>query len=316
MLAEAAEADAAEDERLGEARGDELPAELADPRSRRERLRRCKEQLEQAQADEQAAYEANLAWRAAWEAEHGRRARRVASRRRPIPARSRRAKINTTDPDTRLMKRAGGSSVQGYNAQVVASPEQVIIAAAGDAVAQRRRPARADGRAGQPRRCARPASRSRSGSCSPTAATGTRPRSARCAGRESTCWSPPRTAGAPRRASSHPAKATRHERIEAVLSNTEGQALYRRRQQIVEPVFAHTKVHPAQRPLPPPRPRRLPGRVAADRRHPQPAQALACRAGGADGLIASAVCRHFTASRRPSTRLHPQAAALFARQPQ
>jgi transposase len=41
MLAEAAQADAAEDERLGEARGDELPAELADARSRRERLRRC-----------------------------------------------------------------------------------------------------------------------------------------------------------------------------------------------------------------------------------------------------------------------------------
>jgi hypothetical protein len=37
--------------------------------------------------------------------------------------------INTTDPDTRLMKRAGGRSVQGSNAQVVASPEQVILAA-------------------------------------------------------------------------------------------------------------------------------------------------------------------------------------------
>jgi transposase len=56
MLGEAAQADAAEDERLGDARGDELPAELADARSRRERLRRCKEQLERAQADEEAAY--------------------------------------------------------------------------------------------------------------------------------------------------------------------------------------------------------------------------------------------------------------------
>jgi hypothetical protein len=73
MLAEAAEADADEDARLGEARGDEPPAELVDARSRRERLRRCEEQLERAQADEQAAYEANLAWRAAWEAAHGRR---------------------------------------------------------------------------------------------------------------------------------------------------------------------------------------------------------------------------------------------------
>ena len=73
MLAEAAQADAAEDEQLGEARGDELPAELVDARSRRERLRQCKEQLEQAQVAEETAYREHLAWRAAWEAEHGRR---------------------------------------------------------------------------------------------------------------------------------------------------------------------------------------------------------------------------------------------------
>ena len=66
MLAEAAQADAEEDERLGQARGDELPVELADARSRRERLRRCKAELEQAQGEEEAAYQANLAWRAAW----------------------------------------------------------------------------------------------------------------------------------------------------------------------------------------------------------------------------------------------------------
>ncbi len=128
MLAQAAEADAAEDERLGDARGDELPAELSDPRSRRERLRRCKEQLEAEEAGEQAAYQENLAWRAAWEVEHG---RKLAGRKPTPPAAEALAarKINTTDPDTRLMKRAGGRSVQGYNAQVVASPEQVIIAA-------------------------------------------------------------------------------------------------------------------------------------------------------------------------------------------
>jgi hypothetical protein len=55
MLAEAAEADADEDARLGEARGDELPAELVDARSHRERLRRCKEQLEGAQVEPSAA---------------------------------------------------------------------------------------------------------------------------------------------------------------------------------------------------------------------------------------------------------------------
>jgi transposase len=128
MLAEAAEADATEDERLGDARGDELPAELVDRRSRRERLRRCKEQLEQAQVEEEASYQANLDWRAAWEAGHG---RRLGGRKPtpPDPAALAKRKINTTDPDTRLMKRAGGRSVQGYNAQVVASPEQVILAA-------------------------------------------------------------------------------------------------------------------------------------------------------------------------------------------
>ncbi len=39
-----------------------------------------------------------------------------------------------------------------------------------------------------------------------------------------------------------PRQGAEARRIEAVLSKPEGQALYRRRQQIVEPVFAHTKV--------------------------------------------------------------------------
>ncbi len=48
---------------LGVARGDELPAELADPRSRRERLRRCKEALKRERDEEQTAYQQNVAWR-------------------------------------------------------------------------------------------------------------------------------------------------------------------------------------------------------------------------------------------------------------
>jgi hypothetical protein len=69
ILGEAADVDAAEDQRFGEARGDELPAELADRRSRIERLRRCREELEAEQAAAHAAYEENLRWRAEWEAE-------------------------------------------------------------------------------------------------------------------------------------------------------------------------------------------------------------------------------------------------------
>jgi transposase len=86
MLSEAA-TDAREDAELGDARGDELPAGLCDRRSRRERLRRCKEELEAEQAQEQSSYERNLAWRAAWEAEHG-RSWADESRSRSAPTRS------------------------------------------------------------------------------------------------------------------------------------------------------------------------------------------------------------------------------------
>jgi transposase len=239
MLAQAANADAAEDERLGETRGDELPAELVDARSRRERLRRCKEQLEQEQADNEASYQASLAWRAAWEAERG---RRLAGRKPtpPDPAALPARKINTTDPDTRLMKRAGGRSVQGYNVQVVASPEQVILATQvtqshNDAdqlapmVAQAAAMLReagirepigtllADG-----------------GYWNSPAITHVREQ-----GIKVLIPTEDRRRTTPRKLSARQGDEAR--RIEAVLSKPEGQALYRRRQQIVEPVFAHTK---------------------------------------------------------------------------
>jgi hypothetical protein len=126
MLKQAAQTDAAEGEQYGEARGDELPAELADRGSRLERLRRCRKELEQEQADAEAAYQANLAWRAEWEAEHG---RQLAGRKPtpPDPDALNGRRVNTTDPDRRLIKRTGRKSVQGFNAQVVASPEQIIL---------------------------------------------------------------------------------------------------------------------------------------------------------------------------------------------
>src|SRR6266511_1165504 len=240
MLAQAAAADAAEDERLGDARGDELPAELSDPRSRRERLRRCREQLEAEQADEQAAYQENLAWRAAWEAEQG---RKLAGRRPTPPAADALAtrRINTTDPDTRLMKRAGGRSVQGYNAQVVASPEQVIIAAQ---VTQSHNDA--DQLAPM---VARAADTLREAGIqepvgivladggywnSPAIAN------VREQGIDVLIPTRDRRRTTPRKLS--PRQGDEAQRIEAVLATPEGQTLYRKRQQIVEPVFAHTKV--------------------------------------------------------------------------
>lgn len=240
MLAEAAETDAAEDERLGESRGDELPAELIDRRSRRERLRRCREQLEQDQAAEEATHQANLQWRAAWEAEHG---RRLAGRKPtpPDPTALARRTINTTDPDTRLMKRQGGKTVQGYNAQVVASPEQVILAAQ---LTQ---------------------SHNDSDQLAPMVALTSETLQAAGINQpvgvvlaDGGYWNSPaisdvceqgtdvlipteaRRRTKPRRLA--PKQGREAQRIEAVLSTPEGQALYRRRQQIVEPVFAHMKV--------------------------------------------------------------------------
>jgi transposase len=239
ILSEAAVTDEREDAELGDARGDELPAELCDRRLRRERLRRCKGELEAEQADEQSSFEANLAWRAAWEAEHG---RKLGGRKPtpPDPDALAKRRVNTTDPDTRLMKRAGGRSVQGYNVQVVASPEQVIVAA--DVTQQ-------SNDSGQLAPMVVQASEALG-----TAGV-TEPITTVLA--DGGYWNSPqvsevrnmgidvlvpienRTRTAPRRLAAR--QGPEAERIEAVLCEPEGRALYRRRQQIVEPVFANTK---------------------------------------------------------------------------
>jgi hypothetical protein len=137
------------------------------------------------------------------------------------------------------MKRAGGRSVQGYNAQVVASPEQVILAA----------------QATQ--------SHNDSDQLEPMVAHAVD--TLREAGIEEPIgivladggyWNGPAIANVreqgidvliptqdrrrtrPRKLS--PRQGEEAQRIEALLSKPEGQALYRRRQQIVEPVFAQT----------------------------------------------------------------------------
>jgi transposase len=239
MLAEAARADAAEDEQFGQARGDELPPELADACSRRERLRRCKQQLEQEQADEEAAYRANLAWRADWEAENG---RLLAGRKPtpPDPAALAERKINTTDPDTRLMKRAAGKSVQGYNARVVASPEQVILAAQ---VTQSHN----DADQLEPMVAHTLETLREAGIAEPIGtvlADGgywNSPAIGKVRRQGIDVLIPTQDSRRTRPRKLSPRQGDEARRIEAVLSRPEGQALYRRRQQIVEPIFAHTK---------------------------------------------------------------------------
>jgi transposase len=124
ILEEAAEVDAQEDERLGSARGDELPPQLRGS-GRRQRIRELLDELEADAA--KRSYEAALARRAETEAKTGRRL----GGRKPKPDamhRRPRQRANTTDPDSRLMKAPRGY-VQGYNAQAVVTEDQVIVAA-------------------------------------------------------------------------------------------------------------------------------------------------------------------------------------------
>ncbi len=126
MLAEAAATDRREDELVGaDNRGDELPEDLRSREGRLRRLKECRARLES--EDVKAKYEAELARRAAIEAETGRRP----VGRPPKPKRPPRTPSwpTPTDPDSRVMKRQY-TYLQGYNAQAVVNEDHIVLAAA------------------------------------------------------------------------------------------------------------------------------------------------------------------------------------------
>lgn len=128
ILEEAAEIDAREDELYGDKRGDELPEELADPTRRKARI---KELLDRAQA----AREELEAQRADHVAER-QAAREAGKAGRPpspeLPAEQQRLlesrKYNITDPDSGIVRHRG-MLMQGYNVQTAVGDGQVILAA-------------------------------------------------------------------------------------------------------------------------------------------------------------------------------------------
>ena len=134
ILAEAAEIDAAEDATHGpERRGDELPAGLADPRSRLARLREARRQLDEAETlRTRRAAEGAAARRAVRQPERG----PVEPEATDPPAIARPgagqrkgwAERNTTDPDARKMLAPGGWLV-GYNGQALVATDGLILAA-------------------------------------------------------------------------------------------------------------------------------------------------------------------------------------------
>jgi transposase len=132
IIAEARATDEEEDARLGEASPSDVPEELAEPNTRLARLLAAKARLEADEAERQAAYEAKLAGRE----EYAKRTGKGMRGRKPKPPTERlrdreRSKVaNTTDPDSRTMGAANGGFVQGYNAQAVATKEQIVVACA------------------------------------------------------------------------------------------------------------------------------------------------------------------------------------------
>jgi transposase len=127
ILAEADAVDAAEDEQFGSARGDELPVELADPSSRKARLRAAKRQMDAEHEAAQQAHREHLQDRAEREAALGRKL----GGRRPRPPSERvdpETRMNVTDLDSRSVKTPRGF-IQGYNVQAVATADQIIVAA-------------------------------------------------------------------------------------------------------------------------------------------------------------------------------------------
>jgi transposase len=239
MLGEAAEVDAREDELYGDARGDELPAELVDRRSRLARLRRCREELEAEQAKAQADYEANLRWRSEWEAEHG---RKLAGRKpfAPDPDGLGKRTINTTDLDSRVIAREGRQPVQGYNAQAVATADQIIVAA--DITQQ-------SNDSGQLEPMIRQAADTLAtielgAEIETVLADGGYWNAAHMTALAETGMEvivPTRSSVRTKARKLSPKQGPHAERIDRLLDTPDGKALYTRRQHMIEPVFANTK---------------------------------------------------------------------------
>lgn len=127
MLSEADAKDAEEDKTFGpDKSGDEMPEDLRDRNSRINRLKACKERLEQEKAEAEKQQQDKIDNRMAKEESTGKKSR---GRKPKLPeeAVNEDAKANITDPDSRIMKTRKGF-VQGLNAQAVTTEQQIIVA--------------------------------------------------------------------------------------------------------------------------------------------------------------------------------------------
>jgi transposase len=237
VLEEAAEIDAREDELYGDRRGDELPEELADPRTRAARIR---ELLQRAEAEREGREEPRarmIARRAEYEERTGKRplgrppSEGVTSRQR----RQQNRKYNLTDPDSGIVRHRG-MLMQGYNVQTVVADGQIILATEVTGIAPdtgQLAPTVERARAN----LARVGSTERIDEVLADAGYWHRAQIERLQDQGLRVLVPPREKVAASAQRMHRTAQT----MSTALRTPEGKAAYRRRKQIIEPVFADWK---------------------------------------------------------------------------
>jgi transposase len=240
IIGEAIETDRREDELYGEKRGDELPEELADPATRTARIEELLEQARQELADAEAARAEKLAEHAEYLAQTGKRkqgrppkpGKTVNHRQEALLCK----KYNVTDPDSGIVRHRG-MLLQGYNVHVAASEDQLILASDAIGVSP-------DGGQLEPMIQRAQRNLARIGVTDPVqvalADTGywhiRQVQSLRARGIRALI--PPADHGRP-----GPKASPETSRMRAELAAPDGAREYRRRQQIIEPIFARTKHH-------------------------------------------------------------------------
>ena len=226
----AIETDRREDELYGDRRGDELPDELADPATRPGRIR---ELLEQARQDREAVAADRERLIAEHEAHFAKTGKRKPGRPpKPVPTDEQQVllarKYNVTDPDSRIVRHRG-MLMQGYGIQTVVNDRQVVLSArAGGGIDQ-----------GQLAPALHAAQRTldRLQITEPIAEVLA----------DSGYWSTPQIAQLHRRGTQvliPPRKTDSNQVVQQmrrVLATENGAERYKRRQQLIEPVFAHWK---------------------------------------------------------------------------
>lgn len=237
IIEEAIETDRREDELYGDRRGDELPEELANPVTRGQRIQELLEQARRERADAEAQRDELIAAHQP-DPLTGKRP----GGRPPKPEGGRRQKAlfskkyNLTDPDSGVVRHRG-MLMQGYNVQVAASEDQVILATSVSGVSP-------DGGQLEPMLNAAEHNLERVGIQEQVeqvlADTGYwhARQIARLRTRGIRALIPPANRG-----SGGPWTSPEVKRMQDELADPDRSREYRRRQQMIEPVFARTKHH-------------------------------------------------------------------------